>query len=152
MTTILTGILFVSMCLASTAALSYSLESGKHEFITGDIVKYNKPIYNGGAAGVAAYNPLTGVFTTPATGGTYLISVTLMSGFKSAHLTVRKGPAPPGTKGLILGWLFTDKTFNIASLSIDYALADGDTIWVEITTGTELFDVYNTFSVAKIAA
>ncbi|VDI46455.1 Hypothetical predicted protein [Mytilus galloprovincialis] len=142
MTTILTGILFVSMCLASTDAFSYSLQSGSLQVGVGNKVKYSKEIYTG-----SGYDPNTGIFTVTVP-GIYLISVTMMSGFSSAHLTVRKGPAAPG---LILGWLFTDRSFNEACLTIDISLVVDDTIYVQMNSGSDLFDVYNTFSVSKIA-
>ncbi|XP_063413362.1 uncharacterized protein LOC134695849 [Mytilus trossulus] len=143
MTTILTGILFVSMCLASTAAFSLSLQSGIIPVSAGTNVKYNKDINLPANSG---YDKATGVFTVPTTNGagTYIISVTMMSGFKSAHLNVMKGTT-------ILGWLFTDKTYNMASLTIDAVLAANEQISVQMKFGSELFDVYNTFSVTKIA-
>ncbi|XP_063415960.1 uncharacterized protein LOC134697607 [Mytilus trossulus] len=142
MTPILTGILFVSMCLASTAAFSLSLQSGIIPVTQGTNVKYDKDI-NAPALG-DGYDRATGVFTVPTTGaGTYLISVSMMSGFKSAHLNVMKGTT-------VLGWLFTDKTYNMASLTIDALLAANDQMSVQMKFGSELFDVYNTFSVTKI--
>ncbi|XP_076071792.1 uncharacterized protein LOC143043296 [Mytilus galloprovincialis] len=163
MTPILTWVLFVWMYLARlgsiqgqglsssaaeeeneevNAGLSVSLQPGITTVGVGNTVKYSKNITDRTSL---AYEKEAGVFTVPANeAGTYSISVTMMSGYAPAHLTLMKGTD-------ILVWLFTDKTFNMASQTINVALAENDQISVQMKSGSDLFDVYNTFSACRIA-
>lgn len=125
-----------------SAGFSVSLQPGITTVGVGNTVKYNKDINDPTSL---AYEKEAGVFTVPANeAGTYSVSVTMMSGYEPAHLTLMKGTD-------ILVWLFTDKTFNMASQTINVVLAENDQISVQMNSGSDLFDVYNTFSAYKIA-
>ncbi|VDI12462.1 Hypothetical predicted protein [Mytilus galloprovincialis] len=142
----LTCILFVLMCRGSIAHFTMTLPSGTTTVGSGNKVKYNTVVDNPTGSG---YNPTTGCFTVvagtgPAGAGVYSISVSMMSGFDPSHLTIRKGSQ-------VLVWLYTDKDYNMASQTINVNLVLADQICVQMETGSDLFDVYNTFSMAKIA-
>ncbi|XP_063412926.1 uncharacterized protein LOC134695586 [Mytilus trossulus] len=143
---IITSILFVLMCRACTAHFTVTLPSGKTTVGVGNKVKYNTAVDNPATSG---YSTTTGIFTVPATGtgagnGVYSLSVSMMSGTQSAHLTLRKGTT-------VLAWLYTNKDYNMASQTVNVNLVAGDMISVQMNSGADLFDVYNTFSVAKVA-
>lgn len=93
-------------------------------------------------------NPATDIFTVPVTwtgvgACVYALSVSMMSGFKPFHLTLRKDTQ-------VLVWLYTDKDYNMKSQTINVYLAVDDQISVQMEAGSDLADVYNTFSVVKI--
>ncbi|VDI36604.1 Hypothetical predicted protein [Mytilus galloprovincialis] len=127
----------------SPVAFTATLPLGNTPVSVGNRVKYNQvhcvtgnpPVYNLG----------TGIFTVP-TGraGVYSVSVSMMSGFQSSHLTMRKN-------GVVLVWLFTSNDYNMASQTVNVNLAEGDLIFVQMNSGSSLFSVYNTFSAVKVA-
>ncbi|VDI60719.1 Hypothetical predicted protein, partial [Mytilus galloprovincialis] len=105
----------------------------------GDII-YNKMLCKD-----PGYKSITGIFTV-GTGmaGSYLVSVTMMSGTVTAHTTLRKN-------GDIYVWLYTSNQYDMATQTVCMQLEVGDKIWVQMTNqASSLFDVYNTFSAVRI--
>ncbi|XP_063415223.1 uncharacterized protein LOC134697108 [Mytilus trossulus] len=154
MTTFLTSIFFVLMCSSCSAYFTVTLPNTGNTVVgIGNKVKYNTNVLTNPATTVSGYDPSTGIFTVLSTtaggagagAGVYSLSVSMMvDGTKPTHLTLRKGAE-------ILVWLFAHQRFNMASQTINVNLVEGDQIFVQMNTGNELFDVYNTFSVAKVA-
>ncbi|CAG2214170.1 HMCN [Mytilus edulis] len=120
------------------AAFTATLPGGVHFFQNGGFIGYPiKLLDNRGYS--------SGIFTVlPGLGGVYSVSVTMMSGYVTAHTTLRKN-------GAILVWLFTNNKYDMASQTINIQLVEGDRIWVQMTNqASSLFDVYNTFSAVRI--
>ncbi|XP_063410732.1 uncharacterized protein LOC134693756 [Mytilus trossulus] len=139
----LTQLCQVGAWLPPPVAFTATLPSGNTTVSVGNRVKYNQ--IHSATGDPPVYDIDTGIFTVP-TGrtGVYSVSVSMMSGFQSSHLTLRKN-------GVIMVWLFTSKDYNMASQTISVNLAEGDLIFVQMNSGASLFSVYNTFSAVKIA-
>lgn len=76
--------------------------------------------------------------------GTYLVSDTMMSGDVNTHTTLRKN-------GAFYVWLYAGEKYEMATQTIIMQLVEGDQIWVQMTNKASIFfDVYNTFTIAKI--
>nr|CBX41697.1 putative C1q domain containing protein MgC1q48 [Mytilus galloprovincialis] len=138
MTHIFTCILFVLMCHSSNAAFTATLPTGSHYYPQNGIIRYNQVLLAD-----PGYNSASGVFTAPMN-GTYSVSVTMMSGLVTAHLTLRKNT-------VTYVWLYTGNEYDMATQNVNMNLVIGDQIWVQMTNrATYLFDVYNTFSAVLI--
>lgn len=119
-----------------TCPLNYS------PITVGSCVRYNQILCNT----ANEYNPSTGIFTVQ-TNGTYSISVSMMSGMLTSHLTLRK----LGISSTYMVWLYTGTNYNMASQTINCELVVGDTMCVYAQSGSSLFSVYNTFTAVRIS-
>ncbi|XP_063397677.1 uncharacterized protein LOC134682000 [Mytilus trossulus] len=139
MTHIFTFLLFVLMCRSSNAAFTGTLPTGLHSYAQNAIINNHNNVLNSDP------NYSGGIYTVPAgQAGTYLVSVTMMSGDDSTHTTLMKN-------GAIYVWLYTGEKYEMATQTVSMTLVVGDQIRVQMTNkASTLFDVYNTFTVAKI--
>ncbi|VDI73222.1 Hypothetical predicted protein [Mytilus galloprovincialis] len=125
------------MCGTSDAAFTMTCPNG-HNIIseTPAIVKYNQPLSMD-----INYNVMTGKYKAPET-GTYLVSVTLMTGIVAGHATLMKNG--------VYVWLYSGNQYDMATQTVIMELTKGQEIWVEMANGARtLFGAYNTFTVVK---
>ncbi|VDI00492.1 Hypothetical predicted protein [Mytilus galloprovincialis] len=99
------------------------------------IVKYNQPLSMD-----INYNVATGKYKVPET-GTYLVSVTLMTGTVSGHATLMKNG--------VYVWIYSGNQYDMATQTVIMELTKGQEIWVEMANGHTLYGAYNTFTVVK---
>ncbi|XP_063443252.1 uncharacterized protein LOC134723621 [Mytilus trossulus] len=92
------------------------------------------------------YNSTTGVFTAEIN-GTYIVSVTMMTGLVAGHTNLMKND---GT----YVWLYTGNQWDMATQVVCMDLVEGDRIWVIManTASYTLFDVYNVFSAGLVSS
>ncbi|XP_071151366.1 uncharacterized protein [Mytilus edulis] len=122
------------------AAFTATLPGGVNPYGQNEKIRYNRMLCT-----EAGYNHYTGIFTVgEGKAGNYLVSVTMMSGFVTAHTTLRKN-------GAIYVWLYTGNQYDMATQTVCMELEEGDTIWVQMNNkASSLFDVYNTFTAVRI--
>ncbi|XP_071172031.1 uncharacterized protein [Mytilus edulis] len=137
MTHICTCVLFVLMCGTSDAASTATLPTGYHTGVTiTPCVKYSRRLCMD-----PNYNPLTGIYTVTMN-GTYLVSVTMMTGIYAGHCRLTKNKVN-------YVWLYTGNQYDMATQTVCMDLVVGNQISV-VTSAPALFDVYNTFTVVKV--